>query len=255
MPMRSRSLPNTFIFYFTYIPKEIFMKKIAFSCSTEDDRYFLKHNYIKYLLWGAQRCGVSILPMILPPCADKDMIRRYAEEFDGFIFPGGGDIFPTKYGAEHVGLSNDFNIPRDKFELALIPEIVSLNKPVLGICRGIQVMAVALGSTLWQDIAAEALKNTHAADDGMGSPSHKVELIGEGVKIFKKSETVTNSYHHQAIRNLSACLTVEAYSEDGVIEAVSCPSLRYYRAVQWHPEIPMNDDSAALIDSFIKSLL
>ena len=249
----SHSLPDILNFYLPKTPWRIFMKKIAFTCSSENDYYFIKHNYIRYLLDGAERCGIEVLPMILPPVCDINCARAYADEFDGFIFPGGGDIFPTEYGAEHIGLSNDFNLPRDKFELMLIPEIVRREKPVLGICRGLQVMAVALGSTLWQDIGVEFNKLSHAVLEG-DTPSHKVIFEESGKTIFKKDFTITNSYHHQAVKDLGGGLRADAYSEDGVIEAISSSILPYYRAVQWHPEIAMNEDSEALIDSFLKAL-
>lgn len=224
------------------------MLRIALTCSTDKDSYFLRPRYIKY----AESSSAAIIPLILPITENNDVIRAFAEDFDGFIFTGGDDIEPSRYGEEKLAECGDTEPARDAFELALLRELIVRNRPVFGICRGIQVMNVALGGTLWQDIKTGIpLDGEHAPKNEEGKPRHKVKLYSSLASLVGKDEITTNSYHHQAVKKAGDGLSVTAISHDGVIEGIEHKSLRYYKAVQWHPEVDPDPISLVLLEDFL----
>lgn len=156
-----------------------------------------------------------------------------AKDCDGLLLPGGGDIDPARYGQTLAG-SEEPDLQRDAAELHLVSDFTSWGKPILGICRGIQMLNVALGGELIQDIPTAA---EHRHDPVIGDRTHKVTteensflfpLYGENFSV--------NSAHHQALGRIAPGLRVAARSErDNVVEAVEWPEKRIY-GVQWHPE-------------------
>ena len=191
------------------------------------------------------------VPVMLPLLDDEAVLRRLVDTLDGFLMTGGPDAAPAYYGEARHPLCGEPSEKRDRFELALLRELIRLKRPVFGICRGIQVMNVALGGTLWQDIGAQLLTSPHLAE---GADLHTVYVSGSLAELFGKSEIQTNSFHHQAVGVPGAGLKVLARSRDGVIEAVAHESLPFYRAVQWHPEMRPDDaESKKLIASFLKA--
>lgn len=224
------------------------MIKIALTCSMEDSRFFLKSRYIDYLLMGAEYCGINILPVILPHTSDPESVKQSVLEFDGFIFTGGGDIEPKRYGEDKNIFSYDIDPVRDSNELILIDEVKRLGKPALGICRGIQIMAVSCGGRIIQDIDNSA----HSIENAHGMPVHKVKLSGMARDVFDSEEIMTNSYHHQAVGYAGNGVTVEGITPDGVIEMISFDG-GFFRAVQWHPEINPDANSMKLISSFLNN--
>ena len=213
------------------------MKKLAITSSVLEKDGFcgVKGRYVDYVLKAKKKYGVEVMPVILPQTDDDKLIRAYAEEYDGFIFSGGGDIDPKHYGEEDHGCCKKISEIRDTFELSLIRYVREFNKPVLGICRGLQVMAVAVGATLWQDIPSETGSQvTHAKNNG--EIPHFVRTDGYLRDIVGADIIQTNSYHHQAIDKLGKGLKAVAWSENGkIIEGIEHESLPIF-AVQWHPE-------------------
>ena len=138
---------------------------------------------------------------------------------------------------------------RDKTELLLLKEALSADKPILGICRGIQFINAALGGTLYQDIPSEVnSQTTHCQKPPYNIPIHKVKLI-KGTPLYallQKESLNVNSYHHQAVKKIapSACKAAEA--EDGITEALYVPGKKFVWAVQWHPEFSFHTDSDSL---------
>ncbi len=224
------------------------MLKIALTCSAEDRRYFLKSRYIDYLMRGADSLGVRVYPMILPHTESRIHTSAYAREFDGFIFTGGGDIDPILYGNRNTGLSNDIDLLRDRFELALLDETMKNDKAVLGICRGIQIMAVTCGGRIVQDIG----RDTEHTDC---SGRHTVDVWGIGRKIFGCDRIDVNSYHHQAAENSGKEADICGTSADGTIEMISSDVTKFFVGVQWHPEISPDDNSMKLIRAYLSSML
>lgn len=229
--------------------------KIAFTCSFNDGKYFVRPRYIEYIQKSAEMCGFDISPVILPITDSENIIKNYAGDFDGFVFTGGDDVEPSLYGEEKLDCCGDIEKERDLFELNLLREIKKLDKPVLGICRGIQIMNVFFGGTLWQDISAQLPgKEPHTYKNENGEGRHVIKTSGFVRKLAASEETVTNSYHHQAVKSLGNGLTAAAVSCDGIIEAVENQNLNYFKAVQWHPEISPDSLSFKLSEDFLNAV-
>ena len=230
------------------------MKTIALTASTIDNGFKLYRRYVEYVLLGGRAMGEVVCPVILPFTDDPAVIRAYAERFDGYLFTGGDDVDPAYYGEERHPDCGEGEPDRDRFELALLKELTALDRPVFGICRGIQVMNVAMGGTLWQDIYAQVL--------GRGKPHfeelpegrrHTVYASGALSELTGSCALRTNSFHHQAVKRPGVGLKVTARSCDGLTEAVESTTLTYYKAVQWHPEISPDEISLRLITDFLRA--
>jgi len=166
--------------------------------------------------------------------------RAYTESLDGLILSGGGDVCPYLYGEQASRGIARMDSDRDRWELALFQAAMARGLPVLGICRGCQLVNVALGGTLWQDLPSQVPSASgHSFDVPMDEPAHYVD-IAEGTRLrgmFDSARILANSFHHQAIKDLAPGLLVSARSEDGIIEAVESNDPDHFLvAVQFHPE-------------------
>jgi putative glutamine amidotransferase len=149
-------------------------------------------------------------------------------DYGALLLPGGADIEPARFGAAPLpNGSETFDIRRDELEFAVLEEFLRAGKPVIGICRGMQVINVAFGGTLWQDLPSQ-YGTSHSAPEGKPPLEHKVSFSGGRVELV-------NSYHHQAADKPGRGIVIAAKSCDGVAEALEHESLPI-RAVQWHPE-------------------
>ena len=233
-------------------------------------------------------------PVMLPLTGDAGVIAQCAERFDAFLFTGGPDVGPSvgekrqgeaaaeshdsgtnnndnhntsdcgTTGKDHAddsvtGRSEVLSPERDRMESLLLPAVMALDKPILGICRGIQFINAALGGTLWQDLPSEHPSDIeHHMNPPYDAFGHTVALVSGTplTALFAgQSEIAVNSYHHQAVREPAAGLEVMATAPDGVIEALYRPSSRFLWAVQWHPEFLYKVDarSQAIFDAFVSS--
>ncbi len=180
-------------------------------------------------------------PVAIPPHNDKEALVTLLETLDGIIFSGGDDINPLLLGEEPLPQLHSVCPKRDEPELFLAREAFHRQIPMLGICRGIQVMAAALGGKVWQDIyvQGEGAKIKHSQDMPRHCASHTVNLK-EGSLIqstFGNKQTLAvNSFHHQAVSDPGPHLQVSALSPDGIIEAVESSEHKALLGVQWHPE-------------------
>ena len=176
---------------------------------------------------------------LMLPLTDRDEdIRQFVELCDGFLFVGGPDIEPWRYGQELLPECGHQNIQRDAMEWKLMEAALAADKPVLGICRGIQVLNTVLGGTLYQDIPSQyetelAHQMTEPPYNRSAHPFRVVE--GTPLAEIPLPEGV-NSRHHQAVLDLAPGLEIMAYASDGIIEAVRMPEKKFVWAVQWHPE-------------------
>lgn len=196
------------------------------------------------------------LPMLFPYVEDSAAVARFVDVCDGFFFTGGMDICPEHYGeraSEHLG---ELQVNRDEFELRVLEQVMKCSKPILAICRGAQLINVALGGTLYQDIPSEV--NTHIAhrqSEPKFATSHDVKILPDTpLQMLIGAERMrANSFHHQAIKALGKGLEVMALADDGIIEAVYLPGERYLRAYQWHPErlVEADKENRGLIEDFI----
>ncbi|MEG1602971.1 MAG: gamma-glutamyl-gamma-aminobutyrate hydrolase family protein [Cloacibacillus sp.] len=183
------------------------------------------------------------LPLLLSPTEDPRELKTIASKLDGVLFAGGSDIAPALYGCENKGAVAPY-IERDRFELALCREALEKNKPVLGICRGCQLLNVALGGTLIQhmpDLKPEWI--LHKRSDVIRGYVHDVIIKAPWLFPSAKGDTMrVNSMHHQAIDKLARKAEIAAVTEDGLIEAIWAPEYKFAAAVQWHPECLFEED-------------
>lgn len=179
------------------------------------------------------------VPVLLPLAEDEKSQAELLRRVDGLMLSGGPDIDPRLYGEQTLPICGSISAPRDATELGLFRLALDMNLPVLGICRGIQVMNVALGGTLFQDIETQlegAIK--HPCYDTPRDKVHEVTVM-EGSWLSRANglrKFSVNSRHHQGIKTLGKGLVATAYSKDGLVEAVDYPAGRFVTAVQWHPE-------------------
>lgn len=199
------------------------------------------------------------LPVLIPNLMSEPEWRALYENLDGIVFTGGGDIEPGIFkGAAHPKVGG-IDSERDMLELPLARAAAEDGKPFLGICRGLQVVNVALGGTLFTDIA-DQLPGAIRHDWHEGYPrthlAHAVR-VEEGSRleqILGELDAQVNSLHHQGIKDLASGLKSVAYSPDGLIEAVELPGHRFGLAVQWHPEWLVEHESARrLFRAFIEA--
>lgn len=198
------------------------------------------------------------LPVMLPVTGDKETIRQIADSFDGFLFTGGHDVYPALYGEEPIPECGECSEERDWMEFLLLQEILKRDKPLLGICRGIQFLNAALGGTLYQDLPCQRPSEVeHHMSPPYDVPIHQVVIeLGSPLYELLGMETLdVNSYHHQAVKELSPQLRVMARATDGLVEAVYIPEKRFVWAVQWHPEFSLHteDSSRRIFEAFVRA--
>ena len=199
----------------------------------------------------------NAIPIILPLSTDKENLDRCFDMVDGILFTGGHDINPKLYKQqkkETCGLQCD---RRDEMETYLFKKAIKNDKPILGICRGIQLFNAILGGTLYQDLKTEHNSEVkHTMERPYNRGVHKVNILKDSplYKIIGVDELYVNSYHHQAIKDLAPGLVANAISEDGLTEAISMPNKKFAMAVQWHPEFLWKNskENNLIIAEFIK---
>jgi putative glutamine amidotransferase len=177
---------------------------------------------------------------------------------DGLILSGGTDVSSELYDEELLNERWKGQITRDKFEIALLQAAREKNKPVLGVCRGFQIMNVAYGGSLYQDVLT-LREGTHVHRDQelydtLGHPAHILKESGL-YDILQKEEIYVNSVHHQGIKRLGDGLEIMAYSDDGLIEAIRDPRHSFIWGIQWHLEwMPADQEQQKIYQTFLKEL-
>ena len=242
------------------------MLKIGISaCFFHDDpkRAIFKGMTLQYIEqnvahWLMQR---EVLAFMVPSpdgatrrAGSKATIAAYAGELDGLVLMGGADVCPASYGQTPLQPEWNGDRIRDDYEIALLRAFMDEKKPVLGVCRGAQVINVALGGTLYQDIGTQfAGALNHRNWEIYERNCHATSIVaGSGLaELYPGASLVkTNSIHHQAVKDLGRDLVVEAWSEpDHVIEAIRWQGPGYVFAVQWHPEFHAPDDPSFIDDT------
>jgi putative glutamine amidotransferase len=182
------------------------------------------------------------MPVLIPANMPIDDMDELLLRVDGLVLSGGGDIEPTRFGGEEHKKVANVDLQRDEIEIQLAKKVIEMGMPFLGICRGLQVVNVALGGNLYTHIPDQIdTKISHANPVPAFPPdhlAHDVEIEGDSrlYKIVKEDTIVVNSRHHQAIKDLGKDLKISALAPDGIIEAVEVPDHPFGLAVQWHPE-------------------
>jgi putative glutamine amidotransferase len=180
--------------------------------------------------------------------------EAYAQELDGLVLMGGSDVCPESYGEKALKPEWNGDRVRDDYEISLLRSFMASQKPVLGVCRGAQVINVGLGGTLYQDLATQSPHSlNHRNWEIYEQNCHATSLVsGSGLaRLYPGASVVkTNSIHHQAVKALGRDLVVEAWSEpDRVVEAIRYTGPAYVFAVQWHPEFHAPDDASFIDDT------
>lgn len=196
------------------------------------------------------------IPVILPNDLKEEDIPVIAQKMDGFLFSGGVDVDPKHYGKDNDGTVKYITPERDETELMLLDHLLKhSDKPILGICRGIQVINVALGGTLIMDLPS-AGKNVHSFIERIReSYTHEIDIV-ENTRLSQilQGENRVNSFHHQAVDKLGKGLIPSAFSvDDHVIEAFESDDDRWLLAVQWHPEeLTFNEAHRRLFEELVR---
>ncbi len=185
--------------------------------------------------------------------SDPEQAVQDALTCDGLLLPGGGDMDPKFYGQARIPACGEPNLLRDAAEPLLLRAFLAADKPVLGICRGIQVMNAVLGGDLYQDIKPFE----HLPHNDHWAKVHTV-AVRRGTllsRILGQDTVLVNSQHHQAVDRVAPGFTLAALSEDGIVEAIEKPDARFCLGVQWHPEWLSDADPAmqGLFDAFVNT--
>ncbi len=195
-----------------------------------------------YATYVAALVAAGAMPVLIPPELPAALLSGAFDRVDGVLLTGGGDVDPALYGeTDLTGTVGDIKPARDAAELQISRWAAETDKPLLGICRGHQVVNVALGGRLYVDLPSQFPTDlTHAADESKPLDHLAHEVIVEPASrlgmIVGLTRLVTNSRHHQAVREIGQGLVVSARSPDGLIEATEKPDARFFLSVQWHPE-------------------
>lgn len=244
-------------------------KPIILTTSFADDDYekgdfpylSVKRPYIECLH------AAGAVPLIVPFQNEKENLRVLAEMADGLLLPGGEDVHPRRYGREDIHEnSGPFSHERDEMEIALAEFFIACGKPIFGICRGAQIVNVALGGTLYQDIQSECGTSLrHEYDESVSKLEryvkdvHEVFLLKDTTlaDFFGREKIMTNSLHHQAIRRAAEILRVNAIAEDGIVEGIESKDMKahWVLGVQWHPETIMKEhpEQSVLFEKFTQA--
>lgn len=200
------------------------------------------------------------LPVILPNIYSDEDIEQLANQIDGLYATGGYDVDPMLFGEEPHPKLGTVTPTRDHFELAITKKILEQNKPFLGVCRGAQILNVATGGTIYQDIYAQVdgdlLQHSQKSDSKYGSHFVNVKEASLLHGITNQERLTVNSFHHQACWKVVDPMVVVSKASDGIIEAIESTSHDFVLGVQWHPEIMAvaNDEpSLAIYNSFISA--
>ncbi len=202
-----------------------------------------------------QNAGARVV--LLPPVSAIDEMNAYLDLIDGLLFPGGEDVDPRFQNEDPSPKLGIVNPLRDEFEIGIAGLAHERKVPTLGICRGLQVMTIALGGSVYQDIGGlNGIQ--HSQNSPRWATSHRVNVEKSSFigKIAKSSEIFTNSFHHQSINIVPKSLRVVGMAADGIIEAVESVRRFPYWGVQWHPEELANsqDHARNLFDGFVKAI-
>lgn len=208
----------------------------------ERESYWMLPGYME----GIREAGG--LPIMLPLTEDEAEIEQLVKLCDGLLFTGGHDVSPAVYGKTDETGNVVPCLERDSMERILLQKALERNVPILGICRGLQFINAALGGTLYQDLPMQnPSKVDHRQKPPYDLPSHEVTLADNGglYALLETKRLPVNSCHHQGIRTLADGLCAMAFSDDGLIEAIEKPNVKFLWAVQWHPEFMHRRDEAS----------
>lgn len=224
------------------------------SHNTDSNDIQMRPTYIKALT------AAGAIPVVLPLTSSEADLKQLVDTLDGFLFTGGPDVHPFLFGEETLDHCGSVSAERDQMEFTLLPLVMESGKPILGICRGIQLLNIVLGGTIWQDIPSQVKSEfplAHTQPFAYTLPSHTVTLKPDSrlAKISELNQLSVNSMHHQAVKDVAPVLIASAVSSDHLVEAVEMPEYPFFIGVQWHPEYlwEKNEAAARLFSEFVRA--
>jgi len=225
---------------------------IGITCSTTESGYSVVASYINAIEMSRG------IPIPLPSVKSEECILEFVNLIDGLLLSGGVDVDPYFFGEEPKPLMGKIDVERDYMELFIIPKALEIDLPILGICRGIQVLNVAAGGTLYQDISMHTesiLKHRQDAPGSYATHFIHVQPKSKLMEILGKPLIRTNSFHHQAVKEVASGFIVSAIAEDKIIEGIESTKHSFVIGVQFHPEsmFQNNPPIINLFDSFVKA--
>lgn len=219
--------------------------------------WIMSQRYVKTLI------ASGAIPWIVPLLDDQDTLRSIYDRLDGVFFPGGVDIDPDSYNEQRSEACGRVDPDRDKTELMLAKWAMEDQKPILAVCRGAQLLSVAAGGTLYQDIGSEypdAIKHDYFPKKGVHTRQdlvHPVDVVPNTrlSRLLGSGSVLVNSMHHQGIKKLAPLLAPNAFAPDGLIEGVESTDENFVVGVQWHPEdlADLDPNMRRLFDAFIEA--
>ncbi len=189
------------------------------------------------------------IPVIVPLVAQRATALQILSYLDGLLLSGGGDVDPGLFGQEPHTKLGVVDVAKDRLESCLLSEALGVGMPILGICRGMQILNVAAGGTLIQDIPSSSpARIQHAQRATTATPSHmlRIKKGSRLANIVGTTKLRVNSYHHQAVDRVARGFAITATASDGIIEAIECKSRRFVLGVQFHPEKIFRDFPSCL---------
>lgn len=201
------------------------------------------------------------IPVFIPLNLSHDTLRALFDKLDGLLIQGGVDVHPREYGEPVEPFCGEIDLARDAVELQLLRWAFAENKPTLGICRGIQMMNVAAGGSLYQDIPAQLgspIQHQHVKGNPYDFHAHPIELEANSqlANALGTTRLEVNSLHHQALKQIAPGFRVVARAPDGVIEGIEATQARFALGVQFHPEWMLDDDPrmSGIFEAFIQAI-
>lgn len=219
-------------------------------CGFIENKQFVTNTYIQAVRYSGG------IPFILPLIRSDRILNEYISVCDGFLFCGGNDITPLLFGQEPKNGNGKTNITLDLFQIRLMKQVLASQKPVLSICRGMQVFNVACGGTVYQDISLMPGKHLDHMQQSFSRQevSHRIYIVPDThLKNYIGGCLFVNSYHHQTLDKIGKGLIVCATASDDAVEAIEMPEHPFAIGVQWHPEsmYRSSEEMRSLFGNFI----
>jgi putative glutamine amidotransferase len=215
-------------------------------------RSYVNHDYIRSV---TEAGGV---PVIVPFNEDEEAVKEVMSRVNGLVLSGGHDIYPLLYGEEPCRQIGPVWPARDHFDMLLLQEAEKRGIPVVGICRGMQIINVAHGGTLYQDLSKDTRSFVkHSQNQDPATPTHTIEIEPDSrlAKILGRTEWVTNTHHHQTVHEVGKGLVVTARAKDGTVESIQGTGKNYLMGYQFHPEMMSinNELAKRLFKDFVQA--